>query len=193
MCFLGSVLLIGGPVHAQTVVTVPEQLRPNTVLLPHEQSVWVRARELDVNTAERRLSVETVDGVVELQVDDTVKRLDDVYVNDLLDVRYEHALALKVLPASPGIRERTTAYSSVRAGADSNPVGSGYIAETITADVVQIDRVTGLFRIRGAKGKFAWIRLPDARMAETIRLGDQLEIRYRLAVAIEFKLASEKP
>lgn len=166
----------------------PDNANPTAVpitLTPHEQVAWVRAQVLDVNMPERVLALRTTEGVLELQVLDTVKRLEDVHVGDWLDVRYELALVISAVQAGTGIRSRTTEQDMNRQ-IQGSPAGAGYIAETIVADVLNVNKPSGAIHIRGPKHT-EWVRVPDAALIDSVKAGEQLEIKYKLAVAIEFQ------
>lgn len=166
----------------------PDNANPTavpTTLIPHEQVAWVRAQVLDVNMPKRVLTLRTTEGVLELQVLDTVKRLEDVHVSDWLDVRYELALAISAVQAGTGIRSRTTEQGMNRQ-IQGSPAGAGYIAETIVVDVLNVNKTSGAIHIRGPK-RTEWVRVPDAALIDSVKAGEQLEIKYKLAVAIEFQ------
>lgn len=158
-------------------------------LVPHQQAVWVRAQVLDVNMPERVVALRTTEGDLELQVLDTVKRLEDVHVGDWLDVRYELALAISAVQVGTGIRSRTTEQGMNRQ-MQGSPAGAGYIAETLVVDVLNVNKPSGAIHIRGPK-RTEWVRVLDAALIDSVKAGVQIEIKYKLAVAIEFQAAPQ--
>lgn len=162
--------------------------RDASPLIPHRQAVWVRAQVSQVDSAARTLLLQTASGPIELQASDTIRRLDQVKPGDWLDVNYELALALAVVPDS-GIRERTTEESSSRA-TSGRPAGGGYIEETLRVDVLEVNAADAAIRIRGAGGQLGWIGVLDDEVMTQAKPGKQLDIRYRLGVILAFRPSS---
>lgn len=161
--------------------------RDASPLIPHRQAVWVRAQVSQVDLAARTLLLQTASGPIELQASDSIRRLDQVRPGDWLDVNYELALALAVVPDS-GIRERTTEESTSRAPT-GRPAGSGYIEETLRVDVLEVNAAEAAIRIRGALGQVGWIAVLDDDVMTQAKVGQQLMIRYRLGVMLAFRPA----
>lgn len=178
--------------HAAIAQSVPfsdplpaARARDASPLIPHRQAVWVRAQVLQVDAAARTLLLQTASGPIELQASETIRRLDQVKPGDWLDVNYELALALAVVPNS-GVRERTTDESSLRASS-GRPAGSGYIEETLRVDVLEVNAAEAAIRIRGARGQVGWIAVLDDEVMAKAKSGEQLVIRYRLGVIVSFR------
>lgn len=159
--------------------------RDTPTLMPHRQTVWVRAEVLEVDTVHRTLLLQTTSGPMELQASETIRRLDQVKAGDLLDINYELALALAVVPDS-GIRERTTDTSSSRT-VRGRPSGSGYIEETLRVDVLEVNQAEASIRIRGARGHVGWVAVLDDEVLSRAKPGQQLVITYRLGVILAFR------
>lgn len=154
-------------------------------LLPHQQAVWVRAQVAQIDLGTRTLWLETASGPIELQASETMQRLDRVREGDWLDVQYELALAVGLAPAT-GIRERVTTESSARAPGGA-PAGAGHIEETLRVDVLEVNTANSSLRVRGARGRIGWIKVMDDQVMAQAKVGEQIVIRYRLAMMLAFQ------
>ncbi|HRO79847.1 MAG TPA: hypothetical protein PLR92_00345 [Alicycliphilus denitrificans] len=156
-------------------------------VIPHQQTAWIRAQVVDVNTQGNSVLLRTNDGLTVLPIDASIERLAHVRKNDWLDVRYETALKLSIGP-SDGIRERVTSRSATIED-QGRPANFEHIEETIKSEVLIIDHSSNSILVRGARGNIHWLKVLDEEIINSASTQQQLVIWYKAALTVRFQPA----
>jgi len=148
---------------------------------------------LAVDTAQRLVTIETPRGPATLHVPDKVKNLAQIKAGDTLRITYNLAVATALKRGGEPIRSSVQAQSAAptqQKGAVA--AGSGMKEEMITANVVAVDSAKNRITVQGPAGRVVTLKLPEPGMAAQVKVGDQLEVAYRLAVAVQVLPAPKK-
>ena len=129
--------------------------------------------------------------IVDVVVPPEAKKLDQIKVGDLVTVEYARAVSLTLKKAGDGIRESTA--QSATAGAPAGAVAGGAAANqvTILANVTAVNKKEGYVTLRGPKGNSVDLAVPDPSQLKLVKVGDQVEVVYTVAMAITVDAAAK--
>jgi len=125
-------------------------------------------------------------------VDPSVKNLDQVKVGDKLVVSYYEGLAAEVKKPGEGVEGVETEVSAVKAPPGSKPGGGAGVTmrTTVTIESVDTSFNTVTFKRSDGMSRTVAIQTPEGqKFARGLKKGDQVEITYTEAVAMEVKPA----
>ncbi|BDB27346.1 hypothetical protein Tamer19_62750 [Cupriavidus sp. TA19] len=148
------------------------------------ETVKTTATVVAIDTATRTVSLKNKQGkVTDLQVGDDVRNFNQVRIGDVMTVEYKQALSVS-MTRQTGIRSSIERETIDRAPAGAKPGGSIGREVTVTADVVNVNRKTGMVTIKGPKGKTVDVHVSDPQQLKAIRRGEQVQAVYTEAFAV---------
>lgn len=120
------------------------------------------------------------------------RNFDQIRVGDLVTLSYVQALALKLRKVeNGGIRERVESTQAVRAKEGDKPAGGVERTVRVTANVVAVNPKAGTVTLRGPK-RTVELAVNDPAQFKEIKVGNQVEVEYVEAVALEVTSAAAK-
>jgi hypothetical protein len=168
-----------------TPTAITKTLRSSTA----EATVTVTA--IDLTTREVTVKLPSGKEVI-LVVGEEAKNLDQIKVGDLVKIRYEEAVSLRLDKRSGGTAS-LSAEKSVMTGAPGSKPG-GVAAHEVTLAVVidAIDALNSFVTLKGPRGNEMDVFVKDRAMLGKINVGDVVEITYREALAISIEKVAAK-
>jgi len=155
------------------------------------RTVSASATVQSVDVAKREVVLRGEDGKeVTVQVDERVKNLPQVKVGDRVAVNYREAVAFQVRPAgelAPGMSMKE---GLVTAKPGEKPAATKTEDMTIVATIDAIDPAKPSVVLRTADGERTEVRVRDPNNLKKVKVGDQVEVTYRRALAISVVDAS---
>jgi Cu/Ag efflux protein CusF len=147
-------------------------------------SVKAEAEVMAVDQKTRKVTLKGEDGATqEFTVGKEMRNLPQVKAGDRVVVEYDQVLALR-LKKGPGIRETEEREGAARTALGEKP-GAVAIKEThFVADVINVNKKTGVVTIKGAKGRIVDLKIKDKAVVAEIKVGDQVEGVYEQALAL---------
>ena len=147
-------------------------------------STVTAARVVAIDPASRRVDLLLQDGrTIGLVAGAEVRRLDAVSPGDVVDVAYTHALVLQLRKEGAQVVGRSE-QSDVRRGPSSAaPSAVAQNETTVLADVMAVDRSTGIITLRGPNRTLD-LQLRDQQQVARVQPGDQVLATYSEAVAV---------
>lgn len=155
--------------------------------------VTLTATVVAIDPATRTVTLKGGSGkIVDVVVPPEAKKLEEIKVGDLVTVEYARALSLTLKKAGDGIRESTS--QSATAGAPAGAVAGGAAAHqvTILANVTAVNKKEHFITLRGPKGNSVDLAVQDPAQLKLVKVGDQVEVVYTVAMAITVD-AAKKP
>jgi hypothetical protein len=154
-----------------------------------ENLVQKTATVESINHASRLVTLRGEDGyATTLQVSEEVRNLPQVKAGDKVTVSYYEALAAEVKKPGEGVEGVESEVSAVRAPEGSMPAaGAGVLLRT-TVEIEGVDTKTHTVTFKRADGesRAVVVQTPEGReFIKGLRKGDQVEIAYTEAMAIE--------
>lgn len=166
------------------------QVMPLTADVDADQ---IDAKILAVDTAARMVVLETPAGPAAFHVPDSVKKLGEVKAGDIVRITYNFAVATGLKRGGAAIRSDVSAQSGGSVKQKGTvAAGAGMKEELITANVTAVDVAKNRITVKGPAGRVVTLKLPEPGLATQVKVGDQLEIAYRLAVAVQVLPAPKK-
>ncbi|MCY1306189.1 hypothetical protein D3C72_1281890 [compost metagenome] len=148
------------------------------------ETVKATATVVAIDSATRTVSLRNKQGkVTDLQVGDDVRNFDQVRIGDVVAVEYQRALSVS-MTRQTGMRSAIERETIERAPPGGKPGGSIGREVTVTADVVNVNRKTGMVALKGPKGKTVDVQVSDPQQLKAIRRGDQVQAVYTEAFAV---------
>lgn len=153
----------------------------------------IETKILAVDTAARTITVETPNGPALVHVPDKVKNLGQIKAGDLIRITYQLAVATAIKRGGTAIRSDVSAQSAGQVQQKGTiAAGSGMKQEVVTANVTAVDAAKNRITVQGPQGRVVTMKLPEPGLASQIKVGDQLEVAYRIAVAVQVLPAPKK-
>ncbi|MGE5665307.1 MAG: hypothetical protein ACM3ZD_01595 [Betaproteobacteria bacterium] len=159
------------------------QVAPIAVDADAEQ---ITTKILAVDQANRLITVESAAGPLTLHVPDSVKRLAEIKAGDTLRITYNFAVAVALKRGGQPIRSGTSAQSAGAVKqAGTVAAGAGMKEGSIVANITAIDTAKNRITVQGPAGRTLTLKLAEPGIASQIKVGDQVEVAYREAVAVQ--------
>lgn len=181
---LATVLLLNALASGQ--VGAPEPPTPSADALPGQvaEARLTSTFEVMAIDAKKRLITLREEGEEPAlySVDKDVRNLDQVKVGDRVTVDQYVATAIKVLPAGELTDREGAAIERSKPG--EKPGGVAVRTRTRIERVSSIFPDTKEFLTRSAKGKLTRWKVKDAKVLETIKSGDRLQLTSMTALAV---------
>ena len=144
-----------------------------------------------IDQASRLVTLRGEDGVARtIKVSDEVQNLPQVKAGDKVVVSYYEAIAAEVKKPGEGVEGVEADVDAVRADPGQMPAAAAgvLIRTTVTIDSVDMDSNTVTFKNADGLVRTVEIRSPEGQeFAQGLKKGDQVEIAYTEAFAIEVK------
>jgi hypothetical protein len=122
-----------------------------------------------------------------------VRNFDQIKVGDLVTLTYAQALALELKKAaSKGIRERVDTENALAAKPGEKPGMMVEKSVRVIADVVAVNPKAQTVTLKGPK-RTVELHVKDPAQFQNAKVGDQVEVLYVEAVALEVSAAKAKP
>lgn len=170
-------------VHAQAPAAAPAKVAPIAVDADAEQ---ITTKILAVDQANRLITVESASGPLTLHVPDSVKRLSEIKAGDTLRITYNFAVAVALKRGGQPIRSGVSAQSAGAVKqAGTVAAGAGMKEGAIVANITAIDTAKNRITVQGPAGRMLTLKLAEPGIASQIKVGDQVEVAYREAVAVQ--------
>ena len=121
-----------------------------------------------------------------------VRNFDQIKVGDLVTLTYVQALALELKQAAnKGIRERVDTENAVTAKPGEKPGMMVEKSVRVVADVVAVNAKAQTVTLKGPKRTLE-LYVKDSAVLQNVKVGDQVEVLYAEAVALEVSAAKAK-
>jgi hypothetical protein len=145
-----------------------------------------------IDRSARTVMLQNADGEKRsVSVPSEVKAFDTLKVGDRIDISYQEAMAISMLPpgSKPSVSERT---SGTRMGEGS---GTGGISRevTVAAEIVSIDTAANKVTFKGPKGQTKTVSVSDPAMQKklpSLKPGQVVQFTYSEAVAASIRPAT---
>ena len=154
--------------------------------------VTVTATVQAIDMAKREVTLKgPLGNVVTFNVDNRVKRLNEVKVGDEVTADYYVSLAGELRPPTAEEKEHPimAVAGAARAPKGTDPAGGVLRAMKVVTTVQGLDLPTQTVTLSGPLGNFATIRARDVNNLKQLRLGDTIVVTYTEALAISLEKA----
>jgi ethanolamine utilization protein EutQ (cupin superfamily) len=122
-----------------------------------------------------------------------VRNFDQIKVGDLVTLTYAQALALELKKAAnKGVRERVDTENALAAKPGEKPGMMVEKSVRVIADVVAVNPKAQTVTLKGPK-RTVELHVKDPAQFQNAKVGDQVEVLYVEAVALEVSAAKAKP
>jgi hypothetical protein len=158
-----------------------------------ENLVQRKATVESIDQASRLVTLRGEDGVTTtIQVSDEVSNLPQVKAGDEVIVSYYEALAAEVKKPGAGVQGVESEVAAVRAPAGSMPAASVGVLVRTTVTIQSVDKKLNTVTFTRSDGTWRTVTIesPEGReFTKGLKKGDQVEVAYTEALAIEVKPA----
>ena len=131
---------------------------------------------------------------ITVEVDERVKRLDEVKVGDLVKMDYFVAVAAEL--REPTADEEKNPIQAVAGGgkapAGTLPAAGVLRAFKVVADVVDTDAAMQTVTLKGPRGNTVTVRVADPARFAKVKKGDHLVVTYAEALAVSLVKADQQ-
>jgi hypothetical protein len=147
-----------------------------------------------IDQASRVVKLRTEDGKTStIVVDPEVRNLPQVKVGDKIVVSYYEALAAEVKKPGEGVKGVEADVSSVRSQPGEKPGGGAGVMMRTTVTIESVDTTfnTVSFKRQDGQSRTVAVESPEGReFIKGLKKGDEVEVAYTEALAIEVKPAN---
>jgi hypothetical protein len=144
-----------------------------------------------INLKDRVVTLKDRDGnLSDLKVDESAQNLPQLKVGDEVVAKYYESIAFKM--AKPGQAPMSSTRSATRAKLGEKPGGTETNQVTVVATIMEIDPGKTFVVLKGPEGKTEKIKVAVPKNLEGRKVGDQIEITYTQALAIEVNPVKKK-
>lgn len=177
-----AVLFSVGTVGAQTTASPP------TVIKDAEGSMTAVSVSAVVTAIDAPNRIVTLKGPAgnefAVMADAAVKNFEQIKVGDTLSVKYYRSIALD-FKKGDGIRMQTVIDASESAKKGQMPGAGAFVRINTVSNIWAVNAQQGTVLVRGPYGHFAEVHLKDPGMLSGVKVGDQMQVIYTQAVAVE--------
>lgn len=172
---------------------VVEQVRtPSGGAVAQGRALTMTAQIHAVDLKERQVTLQDKDGeTFIIDVPPEVRRLSEINVGDLIELRFRRAVALGLVETEGNVNVTRTTAGIERAGKDQPP--AGVLRETVTAlgTVAWVDKKAREVTLRGA-GRTVTLEVSEGINLDNIDVGDRVLATYVQELAISIEPASSE-
>lgn len=172
---------------ANDKTTVVTDSSPGKATIAHSRRVVATVEAIDAQKRQVTLKGPK-GGLLEMEVGNDVRNLDQVKVGDRVVVHYVEALSLTLMKGGKEIPSRTETSDGVRAAAGQRPGGAAAAQIKVTADVIGVDHKHHVVTLRGPK-QVVELHVADPEQLKLIKVGDQIDAVYTEALALSVEPA----
>lgn len=181
-----AALLAGGAAQAQPSATPPSVVR-NAEGMVAASSVSAVVTAVDAKN--RIVTLKGEQGAeYSVLADNAVKNFAQIKVGDTLTVKLIRAVALD-FKKGDGIRMQTTFDTADTAKQGAKPGAAALTRVSTLSNIWAVNPAQGSVLVRGPYGHFTEVFLEDPGMLSGVKVGDQMQLTYTQAVAIDMTAA----
>lgn len=185
---IATALALALPAAAQQPAAKAAQVKDAAVVM---EAVKISALVTAVDLKNRILTLKGPEGnEFAVEVDPAVKRLPEVKVGDMIVVRYIESVAIE-FKKGDGVPMVTVFDDSARAKAGQKPGAAALTRVTVVSNIWAVNQAKGTVLVRGPYGHFAEVKLKDSAMLTGVKVGDQMQVTFTKAVAIDVETAKK--
>ncbi|BCL75202.1 hypothetical protein JHS3_09380 [Jeongeupia sp. HS-3] len=156
-----------------------------TPLLAFQEADKVSVQIAAIDAAKRKLTVRLPGGeLADVDVGPMVRNFEQLKVGDKVVTQISAAIAYEVIKGAAGIRGTTETTGSARNEPGQEPGGSWVKTETLTADVIAVDRKASKIKLKTPDHKIVEANVKNPAALEQIAVGDQISVRLRRSIAM---------
>jgi hypothetical protein len=153
--------------------------------------VTITATVEAIDLANRMVTLKKSQGdSMTIRVDDRVKNLPQVQVGDQVVANYYESIAFRVMkPGETAVASDNTVVEKAKPGKKPSGIEARQI--TVTASIEAIDKDNSTVTFKGPKGNLVTVVAEDANNLEKVKVGDNVEITYTEALAVDVAKAKK--
>jgi hypothetical protein len=121
-----------------------------------------------------------------------VRNFDQIKVGDTLTIKYLEAFAIELKKDGKAPLGRSEVKSMERSEPGKKPGGTATREITAVGEVVSVDTVKKHISVKNDKGQIIDLKIQDPEQLKLAKKGDQIQVTYTEAVAIEMTPAAPK-
>jgi hypothetical protein len=189
----GALLALG----QSATVSAADTAAPAAPALSREDTVLVTvtASVEAINHETREVTLKgPLGNSVTFTADPRVKRLSEVQVGDLIRADYYVSVAGELRPPTAEEAKNPLVVQEVggKASADKAPAGGGVRRFKAVTTIEGLDRPTQTVTLKGPRGNYLTIRVPDPARLTKARIGETVVVTYTEALAISLEKVTAK-
>jgi hypothetical protein len=116
-------------------------------------------------------------------VDPSMKRFDELKVGDKVTAKYYESIAVRV--RQPGDAAPQAESAGVTRGTGASPGATASVQETVTVNVVSVDKANQAVTVKRKDGGIVSMRVENPKYLEMVKAGDTVDITYTQALLVE--------
>ncbi|GHD60242.1 hypothetical protein [Jeongeupia chitinilytica] len=176
-------LLLAMMISAAVPVFAADDATAPLFAIQEENKLTVQITAIDA--AKRKLTVQLPSGeLADVDVGAEVRNFDRLKVGDKVTTQISAAIAYEVVKGAAGVRGTTESTDTSRSEPGQRPGGGWVKTETLTADVVAVNRKTSQIKVKTPDNKIVEANVKNPAALEQIAVGDQISIILRRSIAI---------
>ena len=143
-----------------------------------------------VDAATRSVTLKLAKGETRtIEVSQEVRNFDQIKVGDTVNVKYAEALSIELKKGGKAPLGKTEASSLDRSKPGDKPGGMATHTVTAVGEVVGVDAAKKKVSVKNAKGEITDLNVQDPEQLKLVKVGDQVEATYTVALAISLEPA----
>ncbi len=156
-------------------------------------SVTATVEAIDVKQREVTLKG-PLGNLVTVNVDDNVKRLDEIRVGDAVTTDYYISLAaeLRQPTAEEEANPIAVAVAEAKSSPEAPPAAGGVRVVRAVTTIEGLDRPTQTITVKGPRGRYVTARVADASWLTQPHIGETIVVTYTEALAVSLEKANDK-
>ena len=184
-------------------LTLPGLLRAQETAKPKDapmgrtetMKATISAEVTAIDQATREVTLKGPEGNEQtFTVGDTVKRLDEVKVGDVVRLDYVISVAAEVRKPTAAEAEHPLVIMDVagRADKDSTPAGGVARRFKVVTTIEALDRRNETITVKGPMGRYLTVRVADPERLTKVHIGETIVIVYTEAVVLSLEKVDKK-
>lgn len=146
-----------------------------------------------IDTANRTVTLKMANGHTNtVEAGPDVRNFDQIKVGDTLTVKYLEAFAIELKKDGKAPLGRSEVKSMERSEPGKKPGGTATREITAVGEVTNVDAAKKVVSVKNDKGTIIDLNIHDPEQLKLVKKGDQIQVTYTEAVAIEMTPAAPK-
>jgi hypothetical protein len=174
------VLLVAG------LVSCAKKEQPSTLDVQRSSTTSAVATVEKIKLKERMVTLRSLEGrLFNVHVGEEAVNLPQLRVGDQVEITYAESLEVRM--AEPGESMSTVESVIGTAEPGSKPAGIGMTEITVTATILELDKVNEIATLKMEDGSVASVKVQNPENLYKVKVGDRIAIKYLEALEIKVK------
>jgi hypothetical protein len=170
---------------AQAPANTTTQMSSELGKIHVEHTSKLTARVVEIDRADRVVTLKGPKGnTVDIVCGEEVRNFDQIKLGDQVTAQFVASAVIELKKTEGSVRQLTEKDRAARANPGESPAGMAAREVVVLANIIGVDAAKKAVTLKGPKGNVYTVEVKDPEQFKLVKVGDQVEATYTMAVAV---------